>query len=333
MKIQKMKTNFNEIWLSLEHDDALRTLRAVYPINGSLICYIGRIGASNSKMFQIEISNSVAIHKNYLKRFYGVEIRVLDSSLGKKDVTIILSDNDLLDVFVLFLDDLLKDLELINDENEVPTIVNQKVGYWGKLFARIKGELLSIERQRGLFGELTFLNTLLSRSGDHIKCIISWVGPEGANQDFNNERSAVEVKVSKATKPSVHIASELQLDYTKLDHLFLCVFHIDELSNGTDTLEKLISEIKSRINNQYDLVRLFEEKLDQAGIPEGTENLYDNTGFIIRSKRIYKIQEGFPVLTNEIIENEAIHNVQYQIDLSVCEPYEVDQEVVIRVMI
>ena len=325
--------NLKSIWELQSKGNSKSVVRDLITMNNGVICYAGFIQASLNKMFQIEMDKSVSIHKNYLKRFHGVEIRVLESYEGKKDITIILSDNDLLDVFILFIEDLIRGLELVNDENDVPLHVNEKVDYWGKLFARIKGELLSKERQRGLYGELTFLSTLLKRSSDHDKCVLSWTGPEGANQDFNNELSAVEIKVSKATKPSVNIASELQLDWTKLESLFLYVFHIDEISNGIDTLEKLIEDIKSIIRNQSELMQLFEGKLDQVGISRGEEKLYNNIGFIIRSQRAYKVGEGFPVLTKDIIANDAIHNVKYQIDLTACEPFEMVQEEVINEMI
>jgi hypothetical protein len=67
------------------------------------------------------------------------------------------------------------------------------------------------------------LNTLLNRSNDFVKIISSWTGPDGSNQDFSNGLTAVEVKSSKATKPTVNIASELQLDWTVLDNLYLHV--------------------------------------------------------------------------------------------------------------
>ena len=327
-----MKTDIKGIWSKQELNSGLLTIREAMNVGG-INCFVGRIGASNAKMFQIELDQSISIHKNYLKRFHGVEIRVLDSQLEKKDLTIILSDNDLLDVFILFLEDLMSGLEQITDENDIPLIVNQRVGYWGKLFSRIKGELLSKERQRGLYGELTFLNTLLGRSSDFVKTIASWTGTDGSNQDFSNVLSAVEVKSSKATKPSVNIASELQLDWTKLDSLFLCVFHVDEISNGVDTLKKLIEEIKQKIFHLPNVLKLFEEKLDRVGIPEGEEKLYDDFGFIIRSKRAYKVENGFPALTRDILNNDAIHNVKYQIDLTACESFEVVMEDIIREMI
>ena len=284
-------------------------------------------------MFQIELDRSTKIHKNYLKRFHGVEIRVLDSKNGKKDITIILSDNDLIDVFLLFLEDLIRSLKTIDNEKNIPLILNEKVEYWGKLFAKIKGELLSKERQRGLYGELTFLNTLLNRSNDFVKTISSWTGPDGSNQDFSNGLTAVEVKSSKATKPTVNIASELQLDWTILDNLYLHVIHLDELNDGPDTLKKLIEAIKQRVEKHPNLLRLFEEKLDLAGIPFGEDKHYNEVGYVIRSQRVYEVQNGFPLLINETIKNDAIHNVKYQIDLSALEPFEIELESVINKMI
>lgn len=331
--IQQTMINIKNMWINQELASGSYTLRDHFFVNEGFNCFVGRIGASNAKMFQIELDKSTPIHKNYLKRFHGVEIRVLDSKEGKKDITIILSDNDLLDVFILFVEDLIRSLETINDENNIPLILNEKVGYWGKLFAKIGGELLSKERQRGLYGELTFLNTLLNSSNDFVKTISCWMGPEGSNQDFSNGLSAVEVKSSKSTKPSINIASELQLDWTILDNLFLYVIHLDELNNNSNTLKKLIDEIKQKVEKHPNVLRLFEEKMDLVGIPLGEEKHYNEVGFIIRSQKAYEVQNGFPVLINDTISNDAIHNVKYQIDLTALEPFEAKLETVLSKMI
>jgi hypothetical protein len=78
---------------------------------------------------------------------------------------------------------------------------------------------------------------------------------------------------------------------------------------------------------------LFEEKLDRVGIPYGEEEHYDDTGFVIRSQKAYQVQEGFPALTTEIINNVAIHNIQYQIDITACEPFEITLQNVINEML
>jgi hypothetical protein len=327
-----MITDYKSIWKNQEIDSKTLTTRDKVSTLGIVNYFVGRIGASNAKMFQIEISKDVAIHKNYLKRFHGVEIRVLDS-FDKKDITIILSDNDLLDIFMLFIEDVIYGLESIKLENEIPQVINEKVSYWSKLFARINGDLLSKERQRGLYGELSFLNALLSHSEDYKSCIETWTGPDGTNQDFNNNLNAVEVKTSKATKPSVNIASELQLDWTNLNSLYLFVYHLDVLNNGGHTLYQLIKEIKQKISKLNDSLSLFEKKLDVLGVPVGAEKYYDDFGFILRSQQAYKVQDGFPTLTIDIINNVAIHNVKYQIDLTACEPFEVNNEDVFKEMI
>jgi hypothetical protein len=328
-----MKTKFKDIWLRQERNSDYLTMREQISINGSIDCFIGRIGASNAKMFQIEIDKTILIHRNYLKRFHGVEIRVLELDNNKKNITIILADNDLLDVFILFIRDLISGFENIVNENDIPLILNQKVSYWGKLFAKIKGELLSKEQQRGLFGELTFLNILLKSSSDLAKSLVSWTGPDGSNQDFSSGLSAVEVKTSRATKPSVNITSELQLDWTVLDSLSLYVVHLDEISNGTDTLYKLIKEIKEKLSCQNEVLCLFEEKLNLVGIPLGEETYYGDTGYIIRSQKAYEVREGFPALINNLINNPAIHNVKYQIDLIACQPFEFEHQSIISKMI
>ncbi|NOG58299.1 MAG: PD-(D/E)XK motif protein [Bacteroidetes bacterium] len=330
--MMKLTVDYKEIWKNQEIDSRTLTTRDKVSNLGFANCYIGRIGASNAKMFQIEVSENISMDRNYLKRFHGVEIRVLNLN-DKKNITIILSDNDLMDVFILFLEDLTYALESIKLESDIPHIINEKVSYWGKLFARVNGVLLSKERQRGLYGELSFLNALLSQSSDYKNCIDSWTGPEGTNQDFSNNLKAVEVKTSKATKPSVNIASELQLDWTRLESLYLYVFHLDILNNGGHTLCELIKEIKQKLLKFNDILSFFEKKLDIIGVPVGDEKYYDDFGFILRSQQAYKLSDGFPALTIENINNVAIHNVKYQIDLTACEPFEVDYENVIKEMI
>ena len=325
-----MKTDFKDIWQNQEIEAGSRTTKQGIDVELDLRCFIGRIGASNAKMFQIEIGSDVAIHKNYLKRFHGVEIRVIESNEDKKCITLILSDNDLQDVFILFLEDLLNGLGQINKEEEVPQLINDKVSYWERLFARIKGVLISKERQRGLYGELTFLKSILSGSKNQIKSVLSWTGPEGSNQDFSNELNAVEVKTSRATKPAVNIANELQLDWTVLDRLYLLVIHVDEMSNGKASLTKLILEIKNDFKSQHELLKLFEDKLDRLGIAVGEELYYDEIGYIIRSEKAYQVKDGFPILINSNINNAAIHNVKYTVDLTAFEAFVVSKETVIN---
>lgn len=326
-----MKTNIKGVWDKL---DASRRpnidkfkLEAYEPLN----CYLSILKSTNTRCFELQVNR--ASLKSFEKKFKGVEVYLVNLEKTEKSIIIYLLDSDLNEIFTLFIEDILNNIEGVKEEEKAFQIIQNQFGKWGKLFARINGDLLSKERQRGLYGELIFLQSLLNSSIDYSKGLIAWTGPEGSNQDFSNQISAIEIKTSKATKPSVNIASELQLDWKVLENLFLVVLHIDEISNGANSLKKLIEEIKFTLVNQSELLQMFEEKLDRVGIGLGEEEYYNDTGFVVRSQKAYDVKEGFPVLTNEIINNVAIHNVQYQIDMTACEPFEITIERVLKNMI
>lgn len=322
--------NIEDLWSEL---GSLKTTepRIKLERGTQLNCYLSLLKGSNTRCFEIHLGiNNL---RTFEKKFYGVEVYLVDLGKAKKSICIYLLDSDLEEIFTLFIEDLLRNIQDIKDGETAFIIIQGQFHKWGKLFAQLKGELLSKESQRGLYGELTFLKMLLDRSSDLYKTMKSWTGPDGSNQDFSNKRSAVEVKSSKATKPSVNIASELQLDWTNLDGLFLCVFHMDELSNGSETLNNLVQAIKKMISHDSALSNLFELKLDRVGISVGEEENYTDYGFIIRSQKAYKVSNGFPALTKDTLDNEAIHNVKYQIDLTACEPFEVPIDDVITVML
>jgi hypothetical protein len=326
-----MKIDIKEVWdqldVSRNHDSDKFKLVAYEPLN----CYLSVLQSTNTRCFELQV-NGISL-KSFEKKFKGVEVYLVNVEQTKKSILIYLLDTELNEIFTMFIEDLLNNLEGVKQDEDAFQKIQNQFGKWGKIFARINGELLSKERQRGLYGELTFLQSLLNSSSDHTKSIIAWTGPEGSNQDFSNQISATEIKTSKATKPTVNIASELQLDWTVLDSLFLVIVHIDEIRNGTNTLKKLINEIKELISNQSELLQLFEEKLYRVGIPYGEEEHYDETGFVIRSQKAYQVKEGFPALTTEIINNIAVHNIQYQIDITACKPFELSFEQVLNKML
>ncbi|NKI26637.1 PD-(D/E)XK motif protein [Arenibacter sp. 6A1] len=328
-----MKINLKEIWRKQKDYSGNQAISEEFILDNNIVCSIGYIRASNSKMFQIEIGNNVSIEKNYLKRFHGVEIRLLPGQNSKRNITIILSDHELLDVFILFLEDLIGDIEVLDNYIELPLIINKKVNYWGKLFSKIKIDLLPNEKQRGLYGELKFLELILQKSSNSLKCISSWTGPHGSNQDFNYEDIALELKTSKASKPTINIANEFQLDCSIWSKLFMAIVHVDDVNKGKETLYKLITKIKDMINDGSDSLQLFEYKLELIGIPPKEELHYDDLGFLIRSLKYYHITEDFPALTSKVINNLAIHNVQYQLDITAFKDYEIESDLVFKSMI
>lgn len=318
-----MKNEIYSIWhKQLDSKNKLLETENII-LNNGLVCSVGTFLETGTRIFQIQLEKSVLIDPNYLLKFYGVEVRKLETNPSHQSITILLNDNDLLDIFVMFIENLIIDLENSNSEHDVPNIVNQKIKNWARLFNKLNGNLLSLENQRGLYGELLILNKLIDNCQNPKLVLNLWNGPNGANQDFVNNLNALEVKTSKATSPSIVINNELQLDNTVLNNLFLCVIHLDEVANGNQTLEKIITDTKNKITDLTSL-KLFEDKLELIGISSGDEISYNKHSFIIRSTNFYRVENDFPLINNSKINQPAIHHINYKIDVSAIDKFKID---------
>ena len=118
-------------------------------------------------------------------------------------------------------------------------------------FMKASGGELSPERERGLFGELYFLEQmLLNRSGSgafHLAGV--WTGPQHNARDFTfGNGRAVEVKTSLKDAPfRARIESIVQLDSSDFPELLLAAVKISESSEGR-TLEDLAKSTASLLS-------------------------------------------------------------------------------------
>lgn len=285
-----------------------------------LNCYVGTIGLSGAKVFILELDNNIKVHHNYLKRFVGVEIQVLPA-IDHSELVIILLENDLTDIFSYFIEDIINELRYVNDQNIALLKISSKVNYWKRLFSKIAGDVLTPQQQRGLYGELFFLNELLNIGADKSFIINGWHGPLGANQDFCYNGLAVEVKTSKSNKPSIKISNEYQLDSAGLNELYVQFYKLNEYQGGSETLYRLICGIREQLNS--DILIQFNEKLEILGVNPETEQEYNNTSYSIGFERTYHITASFPkIVRNNLVD--ALSAVSYEIEPGLCTEFETD---------
>lgn len=326
-------TDIKQIWREQESTSGKNVVRKRVDSIPGLNCFIGLIGVTGARMFQLELDTAAPVHKNLLRKFRGVEIQAIPYCQSKTEFTLILLEKELTEIFIMFIEDIVEKLEPITEHQQALTIINQRVNYWKKLFSRATGEMLSVEKQRGLFGELFFLSILLHNSSNHQEVILSWKGAESANQDFVRNSNAIEIKTTKANNPSVHISNEQQLDYTVWNHLFLGLIMVTETYGNQNSLTAIIQEIRALVNNDLELVEKFDAKLDSAGISRDMIESYNEISFSVNNMRFFRIQVGFPVILRGDILSDAIFNVKYQIDISSCGSFEIQEEDVMSVMI
>ncbi len=328
--------DIRQIWLEQESTSGKNVVRARIDVIPRLNCYIGIIGATGAKMFQMDLETTTAspIHTNFLRKFRGVEIQAVPVSPSQTKYTVILLDKELTDIFTIFIEDIIGKLNPVTESQQALTLINQRVNYWRKLFLKATGELLSAERQRGLYGELFFLKLLLLQSSPNYRqAIYSWRGAGSGNQDFTRGRNAVEIKTTKASHLSVHISNEQQLDFTAWDHLFLGLVSVTETTGSQHSLSGIIKETQDLLTHDPELTREFEARLDAAGIGVDMIDSYNEISYSVNNRRFFCIQDGFPLIRSGNLHSELIYNVKYQIDVSSCESFEIGEEDVIRALV
>ena len=191
---------------------------------------------------------------------------------------------------------------------------------WYNMFTGKRSDILTKEQQKGLCGELLFLEQKITER-PAVEALTAWQGPLDADQDFVFADSWAEIKSVKLSATAVTISSleQLQLESPGM----LIVYKLED-TNSEDqdrfSLHMLVERITRAISNSVDAVLLFNEKLYFAGYdPE--EESYQQTFFKIREKFVYSVIDDFPRLT-QTNTPVAIVEAKYQIDLAAINEYQ-----------
>lgn len=287
-------------------------------------CFLATNCITNTRNFLIEFDDKVDFSNMGISRFKGVEIQIIQLD-DKKVFVIALLENSLRNIFTLLIEDILKELSVSKNQTLALKAVFNVISLWRRLFENSQPDGLTIEKQIGLYGELYFLLKCIESKGAESHVLDAWLGPDGYNQDFIFNTSAVEIKTSAANHPAIGITNELQLYNDTDNDLYLYFLSIDIRKGKTNTLNTLIYFIRNTFQPQPELILIFNLKLQKYGYFEKDAELYNNRQFIVRSVRTYQIAEGFPTLTPTNIP-DGIFNVSYKIELSACVGFELNAE-------
>jgi hypothetical protein len=289
-----------------------------------LNCYAGSNQITGEHLFIISFSKDVTLPelKNY--RFKGVEIFKVEVDLHI-ELNIYLIENELKDIFSLFVQNILEDIEHCLDESEAITITLNTVSKWKKLFDAVNFNGLSIEQQKGLIGELLFLKFLLNNDKTSMIAINSWTSaePDLKSKDFALGTVGVEIKFTSAIQPRIKVSNERQLDAENLSELFLVLYSAEAVKDGGISLNSIIEQVRNAIltneersifNNQLQLIGYFDE-----------DKLYYNKMYSLKSTYCFSITGEFPKIVKGNLP-QGIYDTSYSIELSAVEKYLVEFE-------
>jgi hypothetical protein len=182
---------------------------------------------------------------------------------------------------------------------------------------------LTPEEQKGLIGELLFLEQYLLPQMRPQDALSSWRGPLDGPKDFEVGRVSIEVKARKGSDQRyVRISSETQLDDAGIEFLFLYVIDLDPAPSTfpraftlTDVARRVCSAVESA---DLSAVDQFESLLAAAGFR--WEDSYEDYLWIEGMTRHYHVRDKFPRIIPDTT-GPAVFRVKYFLNLDACEAF------------
>lgn len=288
-----------------------------------LNCYAATNHITGQHLYIMWVSKNVEIPelKNY--RFKGVEIFPIETD-DFCELNIYLLDNDLKDIFSLFIQNILEDIAESVTENEAITKTLNVISKWKKLFDKINFNGLSIEQQKGLIGELLFINHLLDHRKSSLTILNAWTGPDFEDKDFVFGGIGIEIKLTSSKYPKIKITNEGQLDAQNLSELFLILYTAEDVKENGFTLNSLVAQTQKKLSANIDELKFFKERLMLLGYFEDDKEYY-NKMYSLKKTYSYSVSEEFPKIVKSQLPI-GIYNTSYFIELSAVENFGVEME-------
>jgi hypothetical protein len=293
-----------------------------------LNCFAATNHITGQHLYIMAVAKNVTIPelKNY--RFKGVEIYTLSNEAeNKSELYIYLLDNELKDIFSLFIQNILEDIEKSVTESEAIKTTLNVVSKWKKLFDKINFNGLPLEQQKGLIGELLFLNTLLDNEKTSANAVSAWTGAEQDFQakDFTLGSVGVEIKFTASNQPRIKISNERQLDAGNLSELFLVLYSTEAVKDNGTSLNSIVEQTRQRISTEEER-SAFNAKLLLNGYFDEDKERYGRM-YSLKRTFVFNVTSVFP----KIVKGQlplGIYDTSYSIEISAVENFIIEPETI-----
>lgn len=231
-------------------------------------------------------------------------------------VSVSIGKTELFQVFYSLLCQLAQKV-MVNHKEPLPALLREIASLESLLK---KKTTLSLEKQIGLFGELTVLNLILendvSMGGD------CWTGPNRDSHDFRLKGKELEVKTALSTQRIHTIHGFRQLFPSGGHELALLSVLLAHAPQGDGySLSELVCLIDRIVSARGFPADHFQDRLDSVGYNHEHAQLYA-ARFVLRQPLAFiPIGEGFPRITPELIQHglgdeaSRVHTVQYDLNV------------------
>jgi hypothetical protein len=175
-------------------------------------------------------------------------------------------------------------------------LVQGVLSKWRRFWSGVPTNALGVEQQVGLFGELYCLSRWLCPALGPSKAVATWRGPGGARNDFELPGLAIEAKTTKRVDAAHVIHGLDQLLEPAGGALLLFGLTVRDEASATESLPRLVAEMRGRLADDADALSAFETLIYMAGYDDRLEAEYAKLLLRVRSEALYRVTDGFPRL-------------------------------------
>lgn len=322
----------DEIWRELETEsgsEATWLTRHARPDTGYPML-VALEQATKTRAILLPVGKKDLPHRREWPECRGLELATMTLN-SNQHLCVRLRESAFADVFSALAEDVAPRVGACNDAKRAASILMDRMHLW-QSFLKSAGGGLSLENQKGLWGELHTLRAHMLPGRGATEAIAGWKGRAAAHQDFQFPDGAVEVKTTVAKQPlGIRITSERQLDDTGVGNLFLHVLVVDErevpaADDGPGlSLPGLIAGIQKELAGEAVMLALFNDRLLEAGWLDAMAARYEGRRWALRAEHTYRVVEGFPRIVEAGLP-PGIGDVSYAISLNACAAFEVPHE-------
>jgi hypothetical protein len=324
--------NLEDKWIELENTESASTtgywrLR----INPQASCeiFIAVEKPDNKRVLILEINAKAIQQGAQLPQSIGFEVdieTILPGPSGKIRILLRIKDKRFKDIFAVLVDDIIQHISTRTNEKQAVTAFIKRLNRWQAFLKNYSIDGMSEKQQYGLYGELWFLKEILLRNFNDSGVIQGWVGPCGANQDFQYDKCAVEIKATTGgASEKIKISNSRQLDDTGIDNLILFHISFDVRVGNLHTLPDLVNDIRETLAGENEqLNSYFNDRLIDVGYIDIHQHLYNNKSYSLRNMHFFRVTDNFP----RIVEKNllpGVGDITYSVDLSACLPFQINE--------
>ena len=239
---------------------------------------------------------------------------------GKYALCFSLTDNTLREQYVSLCWDIMNCTYDVQSKAQGIKMAIKRFCMWQKLFAELKNKKLSDAEIKGLIGELCALKHIILQRHDPKSSVAGWIGPIGADRDFELPDTWYETKAVSLSRDSVSISSLDQLDVDASGYLL--VLRVEKTSDNVPdkfSLNSLVDSIRSTLSDEDCAVfngRLASGKYDRSD-PRADEP------YLLHGIEIYVVNDGFPRIRRSITPT-AIANGTYSLSIPAIQNWRVE---------